>query len=94
MQHETKFEITPATREAVQKWIKQSGLRSEDFLFPSRVHASPHLATPGHTWARGSRKQVFKRRQRRSTGHVSMFPVIAFGNRQLLFMKQGRSAGN
>ena len=49
MQHKTQrpvqFEITPVTREAVQKWIKQSGLRSEDFLFPSRVHASPHLGT-------------------------------------------------
>ena len=33
------------TREAVQKWIKQSGLRSEVFVFPSRVHASPHLGT-------------------------------------------------
>ena len=49
MQHKTQrpvqFEITPVTREAVQKWIKQTGLKSEDFLFPSRVHASPHLGT-------------------------------------------------
>ncbi|MDM0071241.1 tyrosine-type recombinase/integrase [Variovorax sp. J31P207] len=49
MQHKTQrpvqFEITPVTREAVQKWIKQSGLRSEDFLFQSRVHASSHLGT-------------------------------------------------
>jgi integrase len=49
MQHKTQlpvqFEITPATREAVQKWIKQAGLRSEDFLFPSRIHGSPHLGT-------------------------------------------------
>jgi len=39
MQHKTQrpvqFEITPATRDAVQKWIKQAGLRSDDFLFPS-----------------------------------------------------------
>ena len=49
MQHKTQrpvqFEITPVTREAVQRWITQSGLRSEDFLFPSRVHASSHLGT-------------------------------------------------
>jgi integrase len=49
MQHKTQrpvqFEITPATREAVQRWIKRAGLRSEDFLFPSRVHASPHQGT-------------------------------------------------
>jgi integrase len=49
MQRKTKravqFEITPATCEAVQKWIKQAALRSEDFLFPSRFHDSPHLDT-------------------------------------------------
>jgi integrase len=46
-QHKTQrpvqFEITPVTREAVQKWIKQSGLKSEDFLFPSG-------STPRHIW--------------------------------------------
>ena len=26
-------------------WIKQAGLKSEDFLFPSRLHHSPHLGT-------------------------------------------------
>ena len=49
MQHKTQrsvqFEITQATRDALQKWIKLAGLRSEDFLFPSRVHSSPHLGT-------------------------------------------------
>ena len=49
MQHKTKrpvqFEITPATREAVQKWIKQAALKSEDFLFPGHFHDSPHLGT-------------------------------------------------
>jgi hypothetical protein len=49
MQHKTQrpvqFEITLATREAVQKWIMQAGPRSEDLLFPSRIHDSPHLGT-------------------------------------------------
>ena len=49
MQHKTQrpvqFEITQATREAVQTWIKQAGLRSDNFLFPSRIHRSPHLGT-------------------------------------------------
>ena len=49
MQHKTRrpvqFELTPATRDAVQKWIKQAGLRSDDFVFPSRIHDSPHLGT-------------------------------------------------
>ena len=61
MQHKTQravqFEITQATRDAVQKWIEQAGLKSEDFLFPSRIHArrtcvpsSCCLATP--SWSR------------------------------------------
>ena len=49
MQQETQrpvqFEITPATREAVQARIEQTGLRSDDFLFPSHIHDSPHLGT-------------------------------------------------
>jgi len=49
LQHKTQrpvqFEITPATREAVQKWIKQAGLKTDDFVFPSRIHDSPHLGT-------------------------------------------------
>jgi integrase len=44
-QRPVQFEITPATRDAVQAWIKLSGLHPEDFLFPSRIHDSPHLGT-------------------------------------------------
>jgi integrase len=40
-----QFEIAEQTREAVAAWIAHSHLRSEDFLFPSRVRASPHLST-------------------------------------------------
>ena len=49
MQHKTKrpvqFEITAVTRDALQVWIKQAALKSDDFLFPSRLHDSPHLGT-------------------------------------------------
>ena len=49
MQHKTQrpvqFEITPPTRDAVQKWIKEAELKSDDFVFPSRIHDSPHLGT-------------------------------------------------
>ena len=42
MQHKTQrpvqFEITQATRDGLQARIKQAGLKSEDFLFPSRLH--------------------------------------------------------
>ena len=40
-----QFELTDPTREAVSGWINLAHLRSEDFLFPSRVHSSPHLGT-------------------------------------------------
>ena len=40
-----QFEITEQTREAVASWIQHAHLRPEDFLFPSRVRASPHLST-------------------------------------------------
>jgi integrase len=49
MQHRTQlpvqFEIKQATRDALQKWIKQAGLKPEAFLFPSRIHDLPHLGT-------------------------------------------------
>lgn len=49
VQHKTgrpvQFEITAATREVVSTWIKLAGLRNDDYLFPSRLHASPHLGT-------------------------------------------------
>jgi integrase len=40
-----QFEITEQTREAVARWVARARLRAEDFLFPSRVHTSPHLST-------------------------------------------------
>jgi len=49
VQHKTQrpvqFEITPAARDAVQAWIELSRLKPEDYLFPSRLHESPHLGT-------------------------------------------------
>ena len=40
-----QFEITESTRTALTDWIKLSDLASDDFLFPSRIRASPHLST-------------------------------------------------
>jgi integrase len=40
-----QFEITEPARTAVSAWISHSNLKSEDYLFPSRIHASPHLST-------------------------------------------------
>jgi nucleoside-diphosphate-sugar epimerase len=44
-QRPVQFEITEPTREAVAAWVGRARLRAEDFLFPSRVHSSPHLST-------------------------------------------------
>jgi len=40
-----QFEITEQTRETVAAWIATAQLKSEQFLFPSRIHASPHIST-------------------------------------------------
>jgi len=49
MQQKTRrpvqFEITEQTRESVTAWIRCAGRRPEDYLFPSRLSASPHLST-------------------------------------------------
>ena len=49
MQQKTKrpvqFEITEQTRSALAAWIHQAQLRSQDCLFPSRLHTSDHLST-------------------------------------------------
>ena len=49
MQHKTQrpvqFEITEQTRGALKNWIGAAKLRSESFLFPSRLHKSEHLST-------------------------------------------------
>jgi hypothetical protein len=41
-----QFEITESTRTALVDWISLSGLASDDFLFPSRVHAFPSFEHP------------------------------------------------
>jgi hypothetical protein len=62
-QHKTgrpvQFEITPPTRSAVQAWVMEAGLRSDDYLFPSRIHCSPHICT--RQYARMLRRWVRRR---------------------------------
>ncbi|GCA50155.1 tyrosine-type recombinase/integrase (plasmid) [Sinorhizobium meliloti] len=40
-----QFELTDQTRDAVDAWIGLRRLGERDYLFPSRVHAKPHLST-------------------------------------------------
>jgi len=35
---------SPETRKAVGAWIAQQGLRAGQYLFPTRLHASPYLS--------------------------------------------------
>jgi integrase len=44
-QRPVQFEITEQTRESLVVWIEARGLKSADYLFPSRLHTSPHLST-------------------------------------------------
>ena len=43
--HPVQFEITEQTRTVLEAWMHQACLRSEDFLFTSRLHGSDHLST-------------------------------------------------
>ena len=49
MQHKpqrpVQFVFLVVVRDALQAWIKLAGLKPEVFLFPSRLHDSPHLGT-------------------------------------------------
>ena len=44
-QRPVQFEITEQTRTAIQSWITHASLRSDSYLFPSRLHDSPHIST-------------------------------------------------
>ena len=49
MQQKTRrpvqFEVTEQRRESIAAWIRSSGQHPEDYLFPSRLHSSPHMST-------------------------------------------------
>jgi integrase len=49
MQHKTQqpvqFELTEPTRNAVTAWIARAQLKPDQYLFPSRLHGSPHIST-------------------------------------------------
>jgi integrase len=56
-QRPVQFEITEQTRDSIAAWIRSLRLRSEDYLFQSRLRSSPHLSTRQyarivHQWVR------------------------------------------
>ena len=40
-----QFEITAPARDALEAWIQEAHLKGDDYLFPSRLHGSPHICT-------------------------------------------------
>ena len=44
-QRPVQFEVTEQTRDALSVWIATAHLKPDQFLFPSRVFASPHVST-------------------------------------------------
>jgi len=44
-QRPVQFEITEQTRSSLSDWIKSEGIALSDFIFPSRIHNSPHITT-------------------------------------------------
>jgi integrase len=44
-QRPVQFELTEDTRNAVVAWIAKASLKSEQYLFPSRLQNSPHVST-------------------------------------------------
>ena len=46
-QRSVQFDLTEPTRSAVRAWLETDALRPEQYLFPSRLSASPHLPA-GH----------------------------------------------
>ncbi|OAI14157.1 integrase [Methylomonas lenta] len=44
-QRPVQFEITEQTRDSLANWISQAQLKSDEYLFTSRIHTSPHLST-------------------------------------------------
>src|SRR5450756_1938566 len=40
-QRPVQFELTDQTRNTVAAWIAKANLKSEEYLFPSRLHRSP-----------------------------------------------------
>ncbi len=40
-----RFEITETTRQSLERWIADPEMVGSEFLWPSRLHASPHLST-------------------------------------------------
>ena len=53
-----QFEITEQSRSSIEAWLPTLRASGSRYLFPSRLHASPHISTRhyarlGHSWVSG-----------------------------------------
>jgi integrase len=79
-QRPVQFELTEPTRTALSAWLEKSHLRSDQFLFPSRVARSPHVSTRQyarivHHWVEADRRGDELRRGAENFDH-SLLPVV------------------
>ena len=49
-QRPVQFEITEHTRESLADWVRRANRQPQDYLFPSRLHASPQLSSRQYAW--------------------------------------------
>ncbi len=82
-QRPVQFEITEQTRDAVTAWIYHQRLKSEDFLFPSRLRASPHLSARQYArivrgWGEGSRPRSGSLRHAHVAAHKSFAALPSY----------------
>ncbi|EOG3618537.1 tyrosine-type recombinase/integrase [Pseudomonas fulva] len=89
-QRPVQFEITEQTRSAVAAWIRQAKLRSEDCLFPSRLHTSDHLSTRQYARiVKGWVKAIFTQPGAKADGRDCALPTIAAVGRDRLTTRSG-----
>ena len=45
-----RFEITETTRHSLERWVADPEMTGSECLWPSRLHAGPHLSTRRYAW--------------------------------------------
>lgn len=96
-QRPVQFELTEPTRTTVATWIEKAKLKPEQFLFPSRLHHSPHVSTRQYAriveqWVTAAGLKQAHLPEKKRSNHES------FGGRDLAVLRsardQGRTAGS
>ena len=82
MQQKTRrsvqFEITEQIRESLEALIEARGLKAANFLFPSRLHTSPHLSTRQYARIVHRCRIYWPRRYRICHPHYAPYKSLAY----------------